>query len=381
MVSDKNNPSRTSLVNLPLTLIVLILVVLGVWQLTKRHDYAYDPDATPRAVTPRGSLTEEEQTSIAIFENAAPSVVFITTSVLSRGFFNLNVHEIPQGTGSGFIWDREGHIITNYHVIEDAIRSGRVQVRLADRSEWDALIVGYDRKSDLAVLHINAAEEDLKPILIGTAQDLRVGQKVYAIGNPFGFDHTLTTGVVSALDREILSQTGTRISGLIQTDAAINPGNSGGPLLDSASRLIGVNTAIVSNSGSSAGIGFAVPADTVNAIVPQILRARTSPRAGLGITLFSDQTRRNLGFKEGALVLEVFPGSAAEQAGLQSAKVMGGQYFVGGDLIIGLDGKKIRTREDLIEGLGSYRVGENVMLTIVRDERRYEADVLLQPIE
>ncbi|MBU0754370.1 MAG: trypsin-like peptidase domain-containing protein [Planctomycetes bacterium] len=381
MQYNKQQDHRPALVNVPLIFMVIIIVMLGIYLFRDHSGDVYDPDAAPRPVTPRGRLSEVEESTISLFENAAPSVVFITTSVISRGVFNLNVYEIPQGTGSGFIWDQEGHIVTNYHVIDSALRSGKVSVRLADRSEFDALIVGYDRKNDLAVLHIDAPAESLKPILIGTAKGLRVGQQVFAIGNPFGFDQTLTTGIVSALDREIISQSNQKISGLIQTDAAINPGNSGGPLLDSASRLIGVNTAIVSSSGSSSGIGFAVPVDTVNAIVPLILRTRTAPRAGLGITLFTDHTRQNLGFKEGALVREVYPDSAAEAAGLKSARLFGGQYFIGGDLIVAIDEEKVEVQEDLIDALGRYKVGDTITLTFLRDDKFYETEVKLRPVD
>ncbi|HTS03462.1 MAG TPA: trypsin-like peptidase domain-containing protein, partial [Thermoanaerobaculia bacterium] len=211
--------------------------------------------AAPRPVTARGDLASDEKATIELFQRCSPSVVYITT--LARrpvNFFEMT--EVAQGTGSGFVWDRQGHIVTNFHVIEN---SDSLVVTLADQSNWKATLVGAEPDKDLAVLRIGAPEAKLPPILVGTSHDLKVGQKVFAIGNPFGLDETLTTGIVSALGRTIESVTGRKIQDVVQTDAAINPGNSGGPLLDSAGRLIGVNTQIASPSGASAGIGFAVP--------------------------------------------------------------------------------------------------------------------------
>ncbi|MCZ6452167.1 MAG: trypsin-like peptidase domain-containing protein, partial [Deltaproteobacteria bacterium] len=225
--------------------------------------------AAPREITPRGKLSVEESLTIALFRKASPSVVNITTLTVRRDVFTLNLLEIPEGTGSGFVWDNAGHIVTNYHVIQNA---DVAQVTLADQSTLKARRIGVAPDKDLAVLQIDVAKSRLRPIPIGSSNNLRVGQKVYAIGNPFGLDQTLTTGVISALGREIESVTRRPIRGVIQTDAAINPGNSGGPLLDSAGRLIGVNTQIFSPSGASVGIGFAIPVDTVNRVVPQLIR-------------------------------------------------------------------------------------------------------------
>ncbi|MBM4297498.1 MAG: trypsin-like serine protease, partial [Deltaproteobacteria bacterium] len=219
-----------------------------------------DPKASPRAVAPRGELRGDEKSTIALFKQASPAVVNITAIGVERDMFTLNLYQIPQGTGSGFVWDTTGNIITNFHVIQNA---DAAQVTLADQSNWKARVVGVAPDKDLAVLKIDAPANKLQPIPIGTSKDLQVGQSVFAIGNPFGLDQTLTTGIISALNREIESVTRRPIQGVIQSDAAINPGNSGGPLLDSAGRLIGVNTAIYSPSGASAGIGFAIPVDTV----------------------------------------------------------------------------------------------------------------------
>jgi len=226
-------------------------------------------EATPRAVTPRGPLLAEEQSQIEVFRKTSPSVVHITTLETQRDFFSLNVQQVPRGTGTGFVWDERGHIVTNFHVIQNG---NGARVTLADQSAYNAELVGAFPDRDLAVLRIQAPREKLPPIPVGTSRDLLVGQRVYAIGNPFGLDQTLTTGIVSALNREIESVNQRTIRGVIQTDAAINPGNSGGPLLDSAGRLIGVNTAIYSPSGASAGIGFAIPVDEVNRIVPRLIR-------------------------------------------------------------------------------------------------------------
>jgi len=215
--------------------------------------------AEPRAVTARGELAGDERATIEIFESVSPSVVFITTTEELMSPWTRNLTEVRRGTGSGFVWDDDGHVVTNWHVIADA-QSARV--RLADQRSYPAELIGASPEHDLAVLRIGVALARPHPVPIGTSADLKVGQKVFAIGNPFGFDYSLTTGVVSALDRTIYADDGAEIRRLIQTDAAINPGNSGGPLIDSAGRLIGINTAIFSPSGSFSGIGFAVPADT-----------------------------------------------------------------------------------------------------------------------
>ncbi|MGH7811140.1 MAG: S1C family serine protease, partial [Candidatus Binatia bacterium] len=239
-----------------------------------------DPRAAPRAVSPRGELMAGEKSIITLFKQASPAVVNITTLGVERDLITLNQYQIPQGTGSGFVWDTTGNVITNFHVI---LNADAAQVTLSDQSNWRARVVGVAPDKDLAVLKIDAPANKLQAIPIGTSKDLQVGQSVFAIGNPFGLDQTLTTGVISALNREIESVTRRPIQGVIQSDAAINPGNSGGPLLDSAGRLIGVNTAIYSPSGASAGIGFAIPVDTVNRIVPELIRSGKITRPGLGV--------------------------------------------------------------------------------------------------
>jgi len=338
-----------------------------------------DSQAQPRAVTPRGDLAASEQTTVELFRRTAPSVVYITSLALRRDFFGLNAVEIPQGTGSGFIWNSEGYIVTNFHVIQSA---QALQVTLADHSTWKARPVGVEADKDLAVLKIDAPREQLQPIAVGRSADLQVGQTVLAIGNPFGLDQTLTTGVISALGRQIRAVTGRAINDVIQTDAAINPGNSGGPLLDSAGLLIGVNTAIYSPGGSTGtyiGIGFAVPVDTVNHIVPQLIRHGRVVRPGLGVTLVPDSLTRRLGI-DGALVLEVSRGSGAEQAGLRpSRRDEYGRLFLG-DVIVAVDGEGVASNDDLRDLLERRAIGDTVVVRVLREEQVLELHVRLQAV-
>jgi S1-C subfamily serine protease len=311
-----------------------------------------NPNAVPRAIPPRGDPAADEQATIALFRNTSPSVAYITTLALRRDVFSLNLFEIPQGTGSGFVWDQEGHILTNFHVIQGA--SG-AKVTLADGSPWDARLVGVAPDQDLALLMINAPASRLQPIPIGTSADLQMGQKVFAIGNPFGLDQTLTTGIVSALDRELPTESGRTIAGVIQTDAAINPGNSGGPLLDSAGRLIGVNTAIYSPVGVSAGIGFVVPVDTVNRVVPQLLRHGRVVRPGLGVRIADDRTTHRLGVTTSVLSIDVPQGSAAAAAGLRGTRRDDQGRLVLGDIIIEVADTPVTSRDELAKALGNSK--------------------------
>jgi S1-C subfamily serine protease len=324
--------------------------------------------ANPREVAARGSLTAEEEKNISLFENASPSVVYITTIdiALQRNLFSLTPLEIPRGTGSGFIWDSRGYIVTNFHVIRG---SEKLRVRLADQTDWDAEFVGAEPDKDIAVLKITAPSENLQPISVGVSQNLRVGQKVFAIGNPFGLDQTLTTGVISGIGREISSATGRPIQGVIQTDAAINPGNSGGPLLDSAGRLIGVNTAIYSTSGGSAGIGFAVPVDTVNRIVPQIIQYGKAKKPGLGVEIVDDWIARRLGIKRGVLIANVPDGTPASTVGLRGTRVdRFGRVNRIGDIILSINDTEVDDNDDLFKALDRHAVGEQVAVTILREE-------------
>lgn len=334
-----------------------------------------NPDAEPRVIAARGDLAADEQNTIEVFRENSLSVVYVTSIALRRNFLSLNAVEIPQGTGSGFVWDREGRIVTNFHVIEDA---SRVQVTMADQSTWKAVLVGAAPDKDLAVLQISAPSSRLRPITIGESQDLLVGQKVFAIGNPFGLDQTITAGIISALNREITAVTGRAIRGVIQTDAAINPGNSGGPLLDSAGRLIGVNTAIYSPSGAYAGIGFAVPVDEVNRVVPELIRHGRLIRPGFGANLADARLAARLGI-DGVLILHVEKGSAADKAGLRPTTQFRGEIVLG-DVITAIAGKPVKSYDDIRDVLERFSVGEEVMVQVVRDGGTIELPVRLEAI-
>jgi len=335
-------------------------------------------DATPRAVIARGDLAADEQSTIELFENSRASVVYISTRQQVRDYWTRNVFSVPRGTGSGFIWDDAGHVVTNFHVIQAA---SEATVRLADGRDYKAGLVGVSPAHDIAVLRIGVGFQRPPPVPIGTSQGLKVGQKVFAIGNPFGLDWTLTTGIISALDRSLPSDSGPTIEHLIQTDAAINPGSSGGPLLDSAGRLIGITTAIFSPSGASAGVGFAVPVDTVNRVVPQLIRSGRYIRPALGVEIDAGINNRlgEMLQTTGVFVLGVQPGSAAEQAGLRSAGIAQDGSFVAGDVIVGLDGRTITGVNELLGRLDDYKVGDTVRLTVRRDGRELDVPVTLQP--
>jgi len=328
----------------------------------------------PRAI-PEG-LTDGERRDIEIFRRASASTVYISRLVtVRRGFFSLNVTRIPQGSGSGFIWDDQGHVVTNYHVLGEDQRTEFV-VRLSDQSEWNARIVGLAPGKDLAVLKIEAPREQLASLALGRSDNLAVGQKVLALGNPFGLDQTLTVGVVSALGRDLESPDGRTIHDVIQTDAAINPGNSGGPLLDSSGRLVGVNTAIYSPSGAYAGVGFAVPVDTVRQIVPQLIRYGEPIYPGIGVGVLNDYAAARYGF-EGVVITEVMRGGPAHKAGLEAVQVdRRGQAH--GDVIIGVDGIRVRTLPELrdrFEDAGG--TGSEVTLTILRQGEKREVQLEL----
>jgi S1-C subfamily serine protease len=333
------------------------------------------PRPEPRAVTPRGDLAADEKAQIQIFERVSPSVVNVTNIAVRRDRWSWDVAQIPQGTGTGFVWDAHGHIVTNFHVIE---RANQVQVTLIDGTELPAKLVGVFPDKDIAVLRVEAApNRPLQPIPLGTSGDLKVGQTTYAIGNPFGLDHTMTSGLVSALGREMAAANGRIIDGVIQTDAAINPGNSGGPLLDSAGRLIGMTTAILSQTGAYAGIGFAVPADTVARVVQQLIEHGRVLRPTMGVQLAPDHLARQAGL-EGVLVMEVVPGSGAHKAGLRPTVRTGRQVRLG-DVIVTINGKAVRRVDDLLNTLEQHRPGDTLTLGLQRDGAATEVQVTLQP--
>jgi S1-C subfamily serine protease len=324
-------------------------------------------------------LLESEWATIRLFENAAPSVCYITTSNVRMDLWTRNISEIKRGTGSGFVWDREGHIVTNYHVIQGA---DRAQVTLSDQSTWSAKLIGSAPEKDLALLKIEAETERLLPIPLGQSNNLRVGQNVYAIGNPFGLDQTLTTGVVSALGREIESVAGIPIRDAIQTDAAINPGNSGGPLLNSSGQLIGVNTAIYSPSGASAGIGFSIPVEVVKWVIPELMIHGKIMRPVLGVELARTEITNRLVEEDilplkGALVIDVTPGSGAQKAGIEPTRRNYYGEIVWGDLIVSFEGQKISSNDDLFLALEKYQPGTEVELEIIRKDERYKILVTL----
>jgi S1-C subfamily serine protease len=363
-------------------LVALLLVLVGVlvWRmLTGGPGPLHDPDAEPRAAAPRIDFAPEEEAQIALYRNCVPSVVHVTSATLRQNLLGRDILEIPRGAGSGFIWNDDGHIVTNNHVIAGAQTA---YVTLYDGSSLSARLVGRDAANDIAVLKIDAPTDKLRPIPIGTSADLQIGQNVFAIGDPFGFSATLTTGVISGLDREFPSASNQTITGVIQTDAAINPGNSGGPLLDSSGRLIGMNTAIISPSGAYAGIGFAIPVDTINETVTALIRGE-SAKPWMGIVMFSDSNvehavESGLIDRRGVLVQEVYADGPAAAAGLRGTRRGRRGEVIPGDLIVAIDGQEIRLKDELLAFIRKRRVGETLTVTIIRDGQRIELPVTLQ---
>lgn len=371
-------------------LILPILLVAAMGGCTQPSEATPSPglsavaQATPASATPYPTpdpssaegLSSEELATISLFEKLSPSVVYVTNLAVRRDRFSMDVTSIPQGTGSGFVWDKKGTIITNFHVVKGA---QGVEVTLADGSVWKARPIGFEPDKDLAVIAIDAPAELLTPIPVGRSETLKVGQKVMAIGNPFGLDHTLTTGVISGLDREIQAMTGRPISGAIQTDAAINPGNSGGPLLDSQGRLIGINTAIYSPSGAYAGIGFAVPVDTVSRLVPEILEFGKVTKPGLGVQVASSNIAARLEL-EGALVLTVVPGGPAEKMGLRPTMRDSAGRLILGDILVRLGDQRLKSADDLFKAMDRYKVGDKVEIEYLRGNQVQTAEITLERI-
>jgi S1-C subfamily serine protease len=372
-MTEQKHPSRLRIG----VIAFIVFLPLFVWLLVPSVRAPFAGTATPREITPRSPIGSDEQSTIDLFEKSKASVVYISTRKEVMDFWTRNTFSVPQGTGSGFIWDDKDHVVTNLHVIAGA---SEAWIRLSDGRDYNATLVGTSPDHDLAVLKITVPTNPPPALPVGASHDLKVGQRVFAIGNPFGLDWTLTTGIVSALDRSLNAENGATIEHLVQTDAAINPGNSGGPLLDSAGRLIGITTAIYSPSGAYAGVGFAVPVDTVNRIVPKLIATGRYERPTLGIGMdenLNTAITEHLGV-QGVAVLGVYPNSGAASAGLRSAQRNRGGDIVIGDLIAEIDGKAVSSPSSLYSILDEHEIGENVRLTILREGKKQTVNVQLQ---
>jgi len=350
---------------------IVVALILATLFVGERYLRVFVFAATePRETTPRPDLTPGEQIATRVYAETAPSVAYIFTHQATQRPGGRALERA--GAGSGFVWDRAGHIVTNTHVVEGADEVGVV---INQGKVHPARVVGTAPWVDLAVLQLIDPPPDLQPIKVGTSADLVVGQMVFAIGNPFGLSRTLTSGIISALDRTLPTQSGREIAGVIQTDAAINPGNSGGPLVDSAGRLIGVNTAILAPSGTFAGVGFAIPVDTVNRIVPELIRTGRAPLPGIGIRVFPVELTARLG-APGVVIQGVTPGSAADRAGLKGMDELGRL----GDIIIGVNGKRINELSDLTRELEKAGIDNTVTLTVLRNGSERDVQVQVEDI-
>ena len=355
--------------------LVVIAVTVGIFVSATNKE---NPTAIATAETTPVFLTNDEQNNISVFKSASPSVVFVTNTQLRRQRFSLNVMEIPRGSGTGFIWDESGLIVTNFHVVQGA---NKITIELQSNKSYQATIVGSAPEKDIALLKIDAPNEDLQPLPLGDSTSLAVGRKVLAIGNPFALDTTLTVGVVSALGREIKSITNRTIKNVIQTDAAINPGNSGGPLLNSNGQLVGVNTAIYSPTGASAGIGFAIPVNAVKVIVPQLIEHGKLIRPVLGIETLTDYWTRRLRVK-GVAILSVREGLPAAKAGMVGVREDRRGKIHLGDVIIAINGQNVINEDSLLNQLEQFSPGDNVKVTTLKDEKIHNYNVqLVAPAE
>ena len=368
-------------------LVAVLVFKTGTDTWRNRHDY------TQRTVTPRGDLAADEAAMVELFEKVSPSVVYVRMK--SKGVLQANDGSLAEqeiGSGTGFVWDENGHIITNLHVVRDALfrQGAELEVQLGDSANSTSLqvftaeFVGAVSKHDIAVLKIAAEPSLLVPITIGSSDDLKVGQTVLAIGNPFRFERTLSTGVIGGLNRSVGTNDGNILAGMIQTDAAINPGNSGGPLLDSAGRLIGVTTAIVSTSGASAGLGFAVPVNNVHQSVELVMHESINNQMpSMGIAILDSETARDNGIPEqllagGLVVLYVYPNTPAEAVGLQGCSKHDGRFFLG-DQITAINDTKIRTFDDLTLLMQTFKPGQSIQLVVVRAAQQTMVELTLEP--
>lgn len=369
MVLDKQLMKKNrSLVNTRLKLSSIVIVLIGIiWLFSTYWKPTIISSVQADAASSNLHLTADEQNNINVFKKNNHSVVYISTIKRVINRFTRDIREIPSGTGTGFVWDKQGHIVTNYHVIKG---HKTAKVKLANQKTYDATVIGFSQRHDIAILQLQTKDDFPPPVIIGNSKPLQVGQKVFAIGNPFGLDHTLTTGIISALGRSI-EQKNINMDDLIQTDAAINPGNSGGPLLNSRGQLIGVNVAIYSPSGASAGIGFAIPIDAVKRVVPNLLENGRYVRPVLGIHIndtINKTVMDNLGHK-GLLVLKVYPNSPAAKAGLKASKIVHGELELG-DIIESINGKKVNELDDLLDILESHNINDVISLNILRNETK-----------
>lgn len=358
-------------------LVILVLLMSVYIAYTGLWPFLRPINSRPREITPRGELADFESTATEIFESASPSVVYIANVRYGQG--RLSATPVAGASGTGLIWDDAGHIVTNYHV---AANADELVVTLADQASYRAAVVGFSPSQDLAVLRVTAPVAKIVPLPIGESSDLRVGQSVFAIGSPFGLQQTLTTGIVSALNRSVPTEDGNLLEGMIQTDAAINPGNSGGPLLDSAGRLIGVNTVISSPSGANAGVGFAIPVDAVNEIVPQLIEHGRIIRPWVGVQLIPTsylERQRRIDLPEGLYVDRVTPNSPADHAGLRGTSMERGRVQLG-DVVVAVEGRPTTTFDAFRDIINEFEVGDEVTLSIIRGEEKIEAPVTLGPM-
>lgn len=368
----EGKPNSGKQMRIPLRGLLVVAILIGVIALLQpRLRQAFLSASEPRLIEPRGALADFEQTAVTLFDRVSPSVVQVVVQrngILPYGE-GLEQGQEPglQGSGTGFVWDNAGNIVTNAHV---AGQGDKVMIRTSKGDVMAASVIGRAPNYDLAVVRISGRTLP-PPVAVGSSADLKVGQAVFAIGNPFGLDQTLTTGVISALKRRMPTAGGREIADVIQTDAAINPGNSGGPLLDSAGRLIGVTTAILSPSGTNAGIGFAIPVDIVNRVVPELIRSGRVPTPGIGIVSANEATTTRLG-AEGVVIVRVAPNSPAERAGLQGVDLRTGTL---GDVIVEAAGKPVQRLADLTDQLEKTKIGSTIDLVVQRDGRRRNVSV------
>lgn len=355
------------------------LVAAGAVAVIVRFSDRFQPRSTALIETPPEGVTSpalstEEQNNIEVYKAIAPGVAFVSSTTYERDFFG--IQERP-GAGSGSVIDDQGHVLTNNHVVEGA---QKLSVSFGGDRAYSATVIGRDPDTDLAVIKVSAPSDQLKIVPIGDSDKLQVGQKVLAIGNPFGFDRTLTTGVISGLQRPIRARTGRLIEGAIQTDASINPGNSGGPLLDSQGRMIGINSQIISPTGGSVGVGFAIPANIAKRVIPQLIQQGRVVRPKLGITTravrdLRDQVR--LPVSEGLIIMQVAPGGAAAAAGLRGLSQTPDGDIVIGDIITSVDGQAVNDADDLFRILDKHKVGDVINVEIFRNNRKISVPVTL----